>query len=70
MTLHAIPNTHGNYDILDETNTVVAQTVCSYRAEEFVRFLDNARLALEMLKLANEEDDTSWCHSPVKPPLP
>ena len=57
MTLHAIHNAHGNYDILDETNTVVAQTVCSYRAEEFVRFLDNARLALELLKMASDEED-------------
>ncbi len=57
MTLHAIPNAHGNYDILDETNTVVAQTVCSYRAEEFVKFLQAAQVAEDILKMASDEED-------------
>ncbi len=57
MTLHFHPNAHGNYDILDETNTVVAQTVCSYRAEEFIDLLQAGKLAIEMLKLANDEED-------------
>lgn len=57
MLLHAVKNSHGNYDILDENNVVIAQTVFMPRADEFIKMLDNGRLALELLKMQNDEED-------------
>lgn len=57
MTLHYTRNHTGNYDILDETNTIVAQTVNVATAERFVKSIDAGRLAIDLLKMANDEED-------------